>query len=218
MAATVVDLGCGTGIDCRNIRDRLKNIDRIIGIDHDPVALEAAKDGGEDGIEYLLAQAHELPVADATIDAVRCERIIQHLEFPEATMKEVYRVLKPGGRLIIVETDWMSMSFGTSMVAAERQMVDEKLFHDLRNGLASRNMGEQLANIGFQVESLDSYPTMVYQLKDAKYIMGFNKSIEKLERKGKLMDAFIDQLERNDRERRFIFRWDTFLYVAQKPL
>ena len=50
----------------------------------------------------VVADAHELPYADNSVDAIHCEAVLEHLKFPSDAVKEMYRVLKPGGRAFVV--------------------------------------------------------------------------------------------------------------------
>lgn len=50
----------------------------------------------------VVADAHELPYADNSVDAIHCEAVLEHLKSPHNAVKEMYRVLKPGGKLFAV--------------------------------------------------------------------------------------------------------------------
>lgn len=60
---------------------------------------------------FRVGSAEALPFDDNSLDSVRLERVFQHLLNPEKVWKEIKRVLKPKGALVIVETDWKSLSF-----------------------------------------------------------------------------------------------------------
>lgn len=59
----------------------------------------------------IVADAYKLPYADGVVDAVFCEAVLEHLEFPETAVKEMYRVLKPGGQ-IFAATPFLQMYHG----------------------------------------------------------------------------------------------------------
>lgn len=102
----VVEVGCGSASITRRLVDALPDA-HITASDIDPDILSrAARASSGRGIEWLVAPATELPLADATADAVVCSLVLHHLD-PEqkrAALAEAERVLLPGGRLYVV--DW----------------------------------------------------------------------------------------------------------------
>ncbi len=89
----VLDLGCRSGALTRNFLDG----NSVVGLDVDPSALEKA---AALGIEPVQANVEEqLPFEDASFDAVVAGELFEHLQFPDALVDEIRRVLRPGGVL-----------------------------------------------------------------------------------------------------------------------
>ncbi|MFI5781500.1 methyltransferase domain-containing protein [Nocardia sp. NPDC051570] len=57
-------------------------------------------------VSFVTGSAYRLPFPDGSFDAVRCERVYQHLEEPGVATDEILRVLRPGGRVVLIDTDW----------------------------------------------------------------------------------------------------------------
>jgi SAM-dependent methyltransferase len=90
----VLDLGCRSGAFTRHFLDG----NEVVGLDVDRVALEKA---AELGIEPVVANVEEpLPFPDSSFDAVVAGELFEHLRFPEGVVREVRRVLRPGGVLV----------------------------------------------------------------------------------------------------------------------
>jgi SAM-dependent methyltransferase len=60
------------------------------------------------GVRYAVGDITALDFPDATFDAVRTERVLQHLADPDAAIRELIRVTVPGGRVCLIDTDWES--------------------------------------------------------------------------------------------------------------
>jgi ubiquinone/menaquinone biosynthesis C-methylase UbiE len=101
--ATVVDLGCGPGVSTFELERHLAST-RIVGLDVAPRMLHQARQR-ERGckITWLRADAARLPFADASVDACTGHSFLYLLRDREATLAEVRRVLRPGGRLVLME-------------------------------------------------------------------------------------------------------------------
>jgi SAM-dependent methyltransferase len=89
----VLDLGCRSGALTRHFLDG----NTVVGLDVDPAALEKA---AALGIEPVQANVEEpLPFEDGSFDAVVAGELFEHLQFPDALVGEIWRVLRPGGVL-----------------------------------------------------------------------------------------------------------------------
>jgi SAM-dependent methyltransferase len=91
----VLDAGCGTG-KFFGMEFARRTGCQLVGID------QRENIGANLGIDFgVRAELNRLPFSDASFDVVNCRLVIEHLDFPNAVLKEFYRVLKPGGRLAI---------------------------------------------------------------------------------------------------------------------
>lgn len=98
----VADIGCGTGVFAGMLAPVAS---RVIGIDREPTMLEAARNrlGAPANVELMLGDAEHLPLEDASVDLAVLGLVLHHLERPDAALGEAARVLKPGGRVLIVD-------------------------------------------------------------------------------------------------------------------
>jgi len=107
---TVMDVGCGLGFLGRNYWRYFGEGGHYIGVDVSPDLLERARkessewaDGGE--VSFTVGNAYDLPFADSITDAVMCQTLLMHLQDPVRALREMIRVVKPGGVVICQEPD-----------------------------------------------------------------------------------------------------------------
>jgi ubiquinone/menaquinone biosynthesis C-methylase UbiE/DNA-binding transcriptional ArsR family regulator len=99
---TVLDLGCGTG---RLVETFAPFVRRVIGVDASSAMVEAARTrlAGLGNVELHQAQLQQLPLTERSVDVALVVLVLHYVASPAAALSEVARVLRPGGRLLLVD-------------------------------------------------------------------------------------------------------------------
>ena len=102
---TVLDLGSGAGIDCFLAARDVGPQGRVIGVDMTPAMIEKARANAATGdyrnVEFRLGEIENLPVADASVDVVISNCVINLSPDKPRVFGEAFRALRPGGRLLV---------------------------------------------------------------------------------------------------------------------
>jgi arsenite methyltransferase len=103
----VLDLGCGTGVDSLIAARQVGPAGKVIAVDMTEAMLAKVRASADDldlkNLEVRHGFAEALPVADASIDVVISNGVINLCPDKEVVMKEVFRVLRPGGRIQVAD-------------------------------------------------------------------------------------------------------------------
>ena len=105
----LLDVGSGTGDAVRALAGLVGAHGTVVGVEPSATMLdEARRRSGESSprIEFRAGDIARLDFEDASFDGVTCERVFQHLTAPETAIGELVRVTRPGGRIVVTDTDW----------------------------------------------------------------------------------------------------------------
>ena len=119
----VLDLGCGPGTDTIPLAQFVGRTGQVIGIDIDNKMIEEAnkkaRDAGvTDWVTHKNIDANSIPYPSDHFDSCRSERLLQHVEIPQI-LSEMVRVTRPGGWIVVADTDQSTMSIDTPDVDIE---------------------------------------------------------------------------------------------------
>jgi SAM-dependent methyltransferase len=160
-ANLVLDVGCGPGVDVAAIGGT-----RTVGVDPSDAMCEATR--SRTGM-VVRGDAHSLPFADAAFDAVRTDRVVQHLANPTVALDELGRVLRPGGRLVIADPDQESLVIQVPGVRTSVLDRIKALRRDVgyRNGRLVSALPATLRQLGFDDVTVDAFPLLIDDPGDA---------------------------------------------------
>lgn len=103
----ILDAGCGLGDDARALIDVVGPEGDVVGLDASAVMIAEAKRRTPYGrARFVQGDATSMPFTTDAFDAVRVERVLQHVADPVTALAEIGRVLRPAGRIMIAEPDW----------------------------------------------------------------------------------------------------------------
>jgi arsenite methyltransferase len=127
-----LDVGCGPGFLACELALAVGPAGRIVGIDASPDMVAAARARVErehvaDRVDLALGDAAQLDFPDASFDFVVAVQVYLYVADVERAFAEATRVLRPGGRLAVVDTDWDSCVWLTADRARHRRMMEARL-------------------------------------------------------------------------------------------
>ena len=134
----VADIGTGTGILARDLSAAGAE---VVAIDRSDRMLVAARDKlhGYERVQFRLGEANSLPVDDGEVDAAMAHMVLHYVASPEEAVREMARIVRPGGRIVIVdfvqhENEWLRQEIGVLWQgfseAAVRRWFDDVSFFD----------------------------------------------------------------------------------------
>ncbi|WP_028478080.1 methyltransferase domain-containing protein [Nocardia sp. CNY236] len=152
------EVGSGTGAEVLALAEAVGPTGSAVGIEPDPHLLATAQRRAVEAgstATFHSGDAYGMPFGPDSFDAVLCERVFQHLTAPARAATEIARVLRPGGRAVVTDSDW-----GTAIVhpgdrRVAREVIDT-LVSATTNPLSGRRIPGLLSEAGLVVDDVGS--------------------------------------------------------------
>jgi SAM-dependent methyltransferase len=142
----LLDVGCGLGEAALALAPDLGDTGEVVGIDVSEQMLRVARSNARavpTGVRFTVGDALALDEPDDAFDAARSERTLQWLADPAAAVAEMVRVVRPGGRLSLIDTDWSTFTIDVG---------DDAIAAAVRDGM--RTEGRRASNVGRRLHDL----------------------------------------------------------------
>jgi ubiquinone/menaquinone biosynthesis C-methylase UbiE/DNA-binding transcriptional ArsR family regulator len=141
----VADLGAGEGVFSQLLAQRARQVHCI---DNSPRMVEVgtalAREHGFDNLHYTLGDIEEVPLPDASVDLALLSQALHHAEHPRKAVREAFRILRPGGQVIILDLN-------------EHQFEKAReLYADRWLGFTANRLYAWLQEVGFQQVAVDT--------------------------------------------------------------
>lgn len=168
----VVDVGCGPGLLAIELSAAVGEKGRVIGIDSSSAMIGLAEKRCGDLSNILLQEgdATDLDLDDASADVVCCTQVLLYVSDHEKAIAEMFRVLKPGGRVVVMETDWRS-----AVLHSNDEELTEQIIAAWDKAVPSARLPARLASLlrtaGFDEVQIDAIPNISTSCEEGGFSM-----------------------------------------------
>jgi arsenite methyltransferase len=166
----VLDVGCGPGFYCAELADEVGATGSIVGLDSSPamLALAERRCSGRGNVELAQAEAVSLTVGDSSVDVALSVQVLEYVADVDAALREMHRALRPGGRAVVWDIDWATVSYQSEDEARTERVLrawDEHLAHPS----LPRTLAARLRAVGFEDVSMDAHAFATIELDPERY-------------------------------------------------
>jgi len=167
----LLEVGSGSGVLCRMLAPNLQPGGQIVGVDISPdMTIEAQKyafaEGIDNGITFETYSAESLPYPEASFDGAISARLLLHAAEPEIVIHEMKRVIKPGGRVIVMDWDFDTVTVDHADRELTRRLLHWRNDHHGGNNWSGRQLWRRMREAGFQNLTVHPWVSVVHNEED----------------------------------------------------
>ncbi len=219
----VVDVGSGPGFLAADMGMKVGATGRVCGIDvsESMIAMSQTRCTDQPWIEFRVGDATHLPFPDADCDVAISTQVYEYVSDVATALAELHRVLRPGGRALILDTDWDSMVWHTTDQARMDRILAAWNDH-LVDPYLPRTLTQKLKHAGFQVQRSGVIPLLNAEYDENTYSYGLIGLIGAfvIDRCGitkEDVEAWSEDLHLLGEEGTYFFSLNRYYFTAMKP-
>jgi len=219
---SVLDAGCGTGLLLELEALAVGREGRAEGVDFsdDMLAHARTRCGGLEQVNLQQGSVENLPFEDASFDALSCTQTLLYVKDMDQALKEFYRLLKPRGRIAIIETDWSG-----AIINSEDQVVTRKILDAWGRAVINPNLPRRLRpvlrQVGFSAPRVEAIPVLNASYSKSSFSANMLQNFAgTAHKRGAISDvesdAWLEGIERLIQKDEYFFCVNRFLFTAIK--
>jgi ubiquinone/menaquinone biosynthesis C-methylase UbiE len=167
----LLEVGSGSGILCRMLAPCLQPGGQMVGVDISPeMTIEAQKyalaEEIDGGISFETCTAESLPYPDASFDGAIAARLLLHAADPETVIREMKRVVKPGGRVVVMDWDFDTVTVDHPDKGLTRRLLHWRNDHHGGNNWSGRQLWRRMREAGLQNLSVHPWVSVAHGEED----------------------------------------------------
>jgi len=167
----LLEVGSGSGLLCRMVAPQLQPGGSLVGIDISPEFLAEARKYAvqarvADQIVFESGKAEALPYPAASFDGAFAARLLLHASDPDEAVREMARVVRPGGRVVVMDWDFGTVSLDHPDREITRRLLDWRTDHRGGNNWSGRQLWRRMATAGLQNLSVHPWITVALSASD----------------------------------------------------
>ena len=166
----VLDGGCGPGFYVAELLDRVGARGSVVGVDlsEQMLAVAAHRCGDAPNVTLVRSDATSLPVEDASFDRALSVQVLEYVPEVDAAIAELHRALRPGGRVVIWDVDWQTLSWHSEDPERMRLVLDAWDEH-LRHPSLPRTLAPRMRAAGFEDVRMEAHAFASTELSSDAY-------------------------------------------------
>jgi arsenite methyltransferase len=219
----VLDIGCGPGFYVAEQLDAVGSEGSVVGIDSSAAMLgvAAGRCKGRANVTFQEAEVPSLPVEEASFDRALCVQVLEYVQDVEAALAGMHRALRPGGRLVVWDVDWETVSWHSSDPDRMARVLRDWDAH-LAHPSLPRTLTAQLRAAGFEDVRMDGHTFATNEFSPDSYGGALVPVLERyVAGRGEIakpeLDAWVAEQRELDERGEFFFACVQFGFRATKP-